>query len=334
MRKSFNTRLGWWLERPGWFIWCFISLLPFCCLLQTYDTDPFISTALFLLTSVLEGIGLWRLGAYMLLPASLGVTLLQYGLAGHGPNAHWHWITIQLMIHFTTAWLTRGLVKHFIEAGQTNLDMILALSKSLDSRDPYTAFHSDNVAHYAVQLAAAMKLPESVRKAVYVGGLLHDIGKIGVPEAILSKPSRLDEHEYHIIKQHPALGYDILKHIPKFKHNGVLQIVRHHHERYDGKGYPSGLKGDEIPLAARIIAVADAFDAMVSKRAYRKQDTNIEYALDEIRKGRGSQFDPNIAALFLDLVEYGQLRMPLSVTGQHAAKSNAILRRTLRGIST
>jgi HD-GYP domain-containing protein (c-di-GMP phosphodiesterase class II) len=311
MRNQFKSKLEEWLERPDVSLAVFLALLPVCYLLELYDAEPFISTALFLVTGIMEGIALWKRSYYYLLPMSLGVTVLQFGFVGNGPQAHWHWIAIQLMVHFTTALLARETVKHFLQAGQNGVDMILALGKSLDSRDPYTAYHSSNVADYAVQLATAMALPRKSIEAIYIGGLLHDIGKIGIPESILTKPARLSEQEYQTIKQHPARGYEILKHIPRFKHNGVLHMVLHHHERYDGKGYPQGLKADEIPLFARIMAVADSFDAMVSKRVYRTHDTNIDFALAEMKKGSGTQFDPELAAIFISMIEKEQLVVPI-----------------------
>lgn len=310
MQRLLRTMSEGLLVKPLWIGGCFVALLPFSYLLQQYKGEPFFGNALFLVTSVLEGVALWKLRWFLLIPISFGVTLLQFGVSGGGPATHWHWIALQMTTHFTTALLARGLVQHFMKSERTTLDMILALSKSLDSRDPYTASHSEHVAHYAVQLAEALKLSKNAVDAIHIGGLLHDIGKIGVPEQVLNKPSRLNEQEYQIIKQHTTLGYDILKHIPKFKRSGVLEMVLHHHERYDGLGYPYRLKGEDIPLPARIIAVADSFDAMVSKRVYRIVDTTLDYAIGEIRKGKGTQFDPDIADVFIRLVESGQLSSP------------------------
>jgi HD-GYP domain-containing protein (c-di-GMP phosphodiesterase class II) len=123
---------------------------------------------------------------------------------------------------------------------------------------------------------------------LFIGGLLHDIGKIGVPEGILNKPSRLTDEEYEKIKQHPQLGYSMLKHIPFFKESGVIDMVLYHHERYDGTGYPAGLKGETIPIAARIMAVAETFDAMTSRRSYRNFN-DLKYALKELNSGKEKQ---------------------------------------------
>ncbi|WML58901.1 HD-GYP domain-containing protein [Neobacillus sp. PS2-9] len=186
--------------------------------------------------------------------------------------------------------------------------MTATLAVSIDARDEYTAFHSRNVAYYSREIARAIKLPRKVCDDIYIGGLLHDIGKIGVPESILNKPSRLTEVEFNQIKQHPQLGYDMLKYIPYFKKNGILDMVLYHHEKFDGTGYPHELQGESIPLVARIMAVSDAFDAMTSRRKYRNE-IDLEYAMNEIRNGKGTQFDPQIADVFLELIEKKKIQI-------------------------
>jgi energy-coupling factor transport system substrate-specific component len=142
---------------------------------------------------------------------------------------------------------------------------------------------------------------ESVKNINFIA-LLHDIGKIGVPDAVLNKPAALTDEEYAIIKQHPTTGYDILKDIRIIPdvHLGAL----YHHERYDGTGYPHGLKGEDIPLIARIIAIADTYDAMTSNRAYRKALTN-DIVISEMEKNKGKQFDPALAELFIKMLKDG-----------------------------
>lgn len=139
---------------------------------------------------------------------------------------------------------------------------------------------------------------EALRKIA----LLHDIGKIGIPDAVLNKPSRLTDEEYEIMKSHVLIGGDILKDFTIVQ--DVADGARYHHERYDGKGYAKGLKGEEIPLNARIIGIADAFDAMTSNRVYR-QKMDMDYVLSELRKGSGTQFDPNIVKIMISLIEEG-----------------------------
>lgn len=142
--------------------------------------------------------------------------------------------------------------------------------------------------------------------------------KSGFPEHILMKTGRLTEDEYEIIKSHTTIGYEMIKHIGDFHHNGVLDIVLYHHERYDGKGYPTGLKDRQIPLFARIVAVADTFDAMTTKRVYR-DEIELESTLNEIRKNKGTQFDPEIVDIFLSLFVY----QPLT-KNEYKVKSNKI----------
>lgn len=178
------------------------------------------------------------------------------------------------------------------------LQTVLAFSEAIGARDDYTRGHSERVAEYAQMITTAMGLQE-LNEIVYVAALVHDVGKIGIPEQILNKPSKLTEEEYQRIKAHPVIGANILKQIDTFAYLGY--IVRAHHERFDGKGYPDGLAGEEIPLISRIIAVADAFEAMTSDRSYRQRFT-IDYAVEELKRCAGSQFDPTIVDHFVKLV--------------------------------
>jgi HD-GYP domain-containing protein (c-di-GMP phosphodiesterase class II) len=197
------------------------------------------------------------------------------------------------------------LIDFFIFSDETitmsYIPFIIMASESIDARDSYTAFHSKNVVYYSYELGKAMNLSSKECVHLYIGGLLHDIGKIGISENILNKPIKLTEDEFEQIKKHTIIGFNMLKHVPSFRKNSILDMVLYHHEKYNGTGYPNGLKGEEIPLVARIMAVADAFDAMTSKRVYR-QTNDIQFALNEILKGKNSQFDPEIADIFLDLL--------------------------------
>jgi len=212
---------------------------------------------------------------------------------------------IYLFIYFLITLIAAGLMRSHQKIKEDGFEFIIALANALDSRDPYTLHHSENVAKYALEIAKKMRLSKNVCDVIHIGGLLHDIGKIGIPENILIKPGKLTDEEYAIIKSHPVIGYEMLKHVSNFKENGILDIVLYHHERHDGKGYPKGLKGDEIPLVARIVAIADTFDAMTSKRVYR-QEIDLDYTLNEIQKNRGVQFDPEITDVFLSLFHKGK----------------------------
>ncbi len=181
-----------------------------------------------------------------------------------------------------------------------------ALTSAIDAKDPYTRGHSERVAHLAHRLSLVAGLDEAEAERNRISGLVHDVGKIGVRESVLRKNGRLTDAEYDEIKQHPAIGHHILSDIPQF--GDLLPGVLYHHERYDGRGYPTGLAGDRIPLQARIIGLADAFDAMSSTRTYRAALPR-ERVLAEIRDGAGTQFDPDLAVDFMnvDLTEFDDL---------------------------
>lgn len=173
---------------------------------------------------------------------------------------------------------------------------IQAISEALDEKDTYTHGHSKRVTLYSLILGRAMNLDTATLEKLQLAGLLHDIGKIGTPERILNKPGGLTHEEFNIIKKHPRAGKEILKNIKQLK--DISAWLRSHHEKYDGTGYPDGLKGEEIPLPARILAVADTYDAMTSDRAYRKGLPH-EVALEEIKRCANTQFDPMVVDVFL-----------------------------------
>lgn len=185
------------------------------------------------------------------------------------------------------------------EVRSFNHNFLTTMAASIDARDHYTSGHSQRVAYWGMELAKAIGMPEEKVDEVYFGGILHDIGKIGIPDEILNKKGKLTEEEYDKIKQHTVIGYEIILQAGMFKE--LLPAIRSHHERVDGKGYPDGLKGEEIPLMARILAVTDSFDAMVGDRPYRK-GLPVEKALEEIRRGAGTQFDPKLAEQFISIV--------------------------------
>ena len=180
------------------------------------------------------------------------------------------------------------------------------MSGALDAKDRYTRGHSDRVAYLSAETARVLGLSDEEVERVRIAGIVHDVGKIGVPESVLCKPGRLTDEEFEKIKKHPEIGFRILEGIPGLQ--DILPGVLHHHERYDGRGYPHGLAGEDVPLLARIIGVADTFDAMSSNRAYRSKMSR-EVVLAEIAKCSGTQFDPAVAEAFLrlNLSEYDRM---------------------------
>ncbi|MDD3903320.1 MAG: HD domain-containing phosphohydrolase [Sphaerochaeta sp.] len=179
----------------------------------------------------------------------------------------------------------------------TTFATLEAFSETIEQKDAYTKGHCSRVRTIAVSIAKALNLPHSNVMIIEGGSLLHDIGKIGIPETILNKNSSLTKEEYDIIKTHPEAGERIIRSIEMFQ--PYRPIIRSHHERIDGKGYPDGLKGDEIPLDVKIVSLADAFDAMTSSRAYRSA-LPTELAVEEIKLFSGTQFDPDLVNLFID----------------------------------
>jgi diguanylate cyclase (GGDEF)-like protein/putative nucleotidyltransferase with HDIG domain len=191
-----------------------------------------------------------------------------------------------------------------LDNGEQYMQTIYALTAAVDAKDHYTFNHSEMVSTYAAQLAVEIGLDKEHVEIVRQAGLLHDIGKIAIPESILDKPGPLTEDEFRIMKQHVEASITMIKYLPSLDY--LTPVVIGHHERWDGRGYPRGLAGDQIPVGARCLAVADAFDAMTTTRSYKAAKT-VEEALDEIRQNLGTQFDPKIGLAFIKLVEEGRL---------------------------
>jgi HD-GYP domain-containing protein (c-di-GMP phosphodiesterase class II) len=180
---------------------------------------------------------------------------------------------------------------------------VLALVKAIEEKDSYTKGHSQRVADDVVEIARLLGVPEEEVEHLYMGSILHDVGKIGIPEGIVKSPKPLAKSEYKAIQTHPAKGEEIVRPITYMREH--MYLIRNHHERWDGKGYPDGLAGDDIPLGAQIVAVADTYDAMTSDRPYRKGMPKRQ-ALKEIQKNAGTQFSQRVADVF---VEYYSRRL-------------------------
>ena len=204
------------------------------------------------------------------------------------------WATCLMTLPLYAVWLA---AERFAEMREGFISTIRALSHAIEARDTFTSGHSTRVSEVAISIGKIMKLPDEDIERLEWAGILHDVGKIGVPDAVLMKPGFLTEAERELIQEHPVIGALIVNPIRML--GTEVPIIRHHHERYDGKGYPEGLVGEEIPLLSRVMAVADSFDAMTSQRPYRMVPMTIQQAVDEIRKQAGAQFDPVVVEAFL-----------------------------------
>jgi HD-GYP domain-containing protein (c-di-GMP phosphodiesterase class II) len=203
---------------------------------------------------------------------------------------------------------SRELERRRRQAEETFSQTLGVLADTLELRDPYTAGHSRRVAEYSQELGRALLLTKREIDIIGHAAMLHDLGKIGIPDSVLLSPSRLDERERTIITRHPVLGAQIIGGIASME--DVVPCVLHHHERIDGTGYPGHLVADAIPIGARVIAVADTFDAMTTDRPYRRALT-VEVAVEELRRIAGTQLDPNIVRVFIEIVRAGKILPPL-----------------------
>ena len=201
---------------------------------------------------------------------------------------------------------TRALEATHARLQEIYLETVKALMEAVSAKDSYLLHHSDNVALYAEGIAAELALTPERMDRLLLGCQLHDLGKIAVPDSILLKPGPLTTEEFDVMKRHPAWGARILQPLAFMK--DVTEMVHQEHERWDGKGYPLGLKGEQIRLEARIIAVADSLDAMTSDRPYRRA-MPLEYACQELEKGASSQFDPQVAQICVRLLREGRLKI-------------------------
>lgn len=219
-----------------------------------------------------------------------------------------------------------------IQVEQLSFEIIATIASMIEAKDSYTKGHSVRVAEYSALLATEMGWEdEQVQNLKYIA-LLHDIGKIGIPDHVLNKPGKLTEAEYNIVKSHTTIGGEILREIETI--SSVDAGAKYHHERYDGKGYPSGLKGKEIPEVARIIAIADAYDAMNSKRTYR-DSLPVSVVRKELIEGKGSQFDPELLDIFVKLMDENRLVIDeahINMTGTFSGESYALIHQIMKSI--
>jgi putative nucleotidyltransferase with HDIG domain len=211
-----------------------------------------------------------------------------------------------LALFIIPLFLARYSYQLYLDMKEAHINTVAALTSAIDASDPFTHGHSYRVSRYALRIGRSMSLTSKDLEILEYGALLHDIGKIAIQHDILHKVGKLSDDDRKTLKQHPSIGADIVENLKFLK--GAAVLVRYHHEQPDGKGYPEGLKGDEIPVGARIMLVADAFDAMTSDRPYRK-GLPIERVLQQFDEYRGIQFDKEITELFIDLVNKGEFNL-------------------------
>jgi putative two-component system response regulator len=190
------------------------------------------------------------------------------------------------------------------------LNILQVMAKTLEAKDPYSSFHSQNVSTYARELARALGFASKDVSLIGIAGMLHDIGKIGIKETILLKEGPLTSEEYERIKKHPFIAAVILEPVEEL--SSIIDTVRYHHEKYDGTGYPTGLKGENIPLGARIMAIADSYDAMTTERPYRHTPLTQDEAIEQLKVGSAKQFDPKLIVIFINqvLIKKGLIKNP------------------------
>lgn len=253
-----------------------------------------------LLHSVVWGLGATLVGAV--------IDIIRYNFFQSYGNLAYTRIGVQLFTALMGIYLYRDHIDSLKKKRQESIvfasEISAAFAKVIDMKDKYTNGHSERVAKYTAMIAKEMGYAEETVEKYYRIGLLHDVGKVGIPNAVLNKPGKLTDEEYDVIKSHTLKGYEVLKDISVVPELAVGALA--HHERHDGKGYPNGLSGDEIPPVARIIAVADSFDAMYSDRQYRKR-LDFDKAIGRIREASGTQLNPEVVDAFFRLVEKGEI---------------------------
>ncbi len=237
-------------------------------------------------------------------------------------------------ILFVGFFVTKFNLRNYREKQKNDVKIILQSMNTfinfIDAKDPYTSGHSRRVAMYAAEIAKRMRLSEDEIQNVYYAGLLHDAGKISIPDAVLNNPGKLSDEERKQIQNHTVAGGEMLKQLSSLR--GIRETALYHHERYDGTGYPEGLKGESIPLYARIVGVADSYDAMSSNRVYRRHLTKDEI-IEEIQTGSGTQFDPNIVPYMVDMINDGYVNVVKKETAEadDATKASRLSEDTIPG---
>jgi HD-GYP domain-containing protein (c-di-GMP phosphodiesterase class II) len=305
-----------WRSRPAAALFVVGALMSTTGLVIAVGGPPTPLTHLFYL-AVLTAAVLWgpRVGLAAGAVAGLLTEPVPRALLGEFGAIDEGWVVragALMLVGWVCGSLTRSLLRQVHDLETLNRETIFAFVRAIDARDPYTARHSEKVAAYAVELAQALGLTSPACERIRLAGLLHDVGKLALERSILDKAGPLSDDEWRQVREHPGQSAHIIGGVARFA--AFLPAARHHHERYDGRGYPDGLAGTEIPLDARVLAVADCYDAMTSNRSYRAALPHAE-AIARLEAGAGSQFDPvcveAFATLKLDLALLDGAMVPL-----------------------
>lgn len=288
-------------ENKKWLIWLLILLAPLIVWIELFAFPNHSGFSLYVILSVL-----FSLLTYQVLFIVIFATLL----ASMRFGTFLHYSDFTSPSFFFIVWamycfvgiLVSKTMKIMVDARDSQLKSIYSFLHIIQMKDHYTAVHSRNVAALTLAIATEMQLSKDSQKNLYTGALLHDIGKIGIPDSILVKPTSLTSLEFAEIKKHPEFGVELLQNVSLIQNKEIHDSILYHHERFDGTGYPAGLAGTEIPLAGRILALADTYDAITTNRIYRKQRTSAEAQLI-ILQSSGKQFDPDVVDAFVRVME-------------------------------
>jgi HD domain len=313
-RPSIAAILARWRRRPA-AVAALVAVLAAGTVLVLAAGGPPTPTTHFFYLAVIFAAVLWgpRVGVLVGLVAAALAEPGALALLGDLDRIDQGWLVragAMALVGWVTGSLTRALLDRVIELEELNEQTIFAFVRAIDARDPYTARHSETVAHYAVLLARALGLPPADCQRIHLAGMLHDVGKVALERSVLHKPGPLDDDEWAQVREHPARSAHIIGAVARFAQ--YVPGARHHHERYDGRGYPDGLAGEAIPLDARILAVADSYDAMTSDRSYRPALSHAE-AIRRLQEASGTQLDPACVRAFaaLDLAASGPADEPV-----------------------
>lgn len=283
-----------WLLAMSAVMWQLSTMAAIAVLVATRLDDTRLLDYLFIIPAVLAGLSrrrYWVVGT----GSGLGVLCTAAAVSAHH-GADVVLLAVGALAYTVIGLIVQALVSEVVQAREMLTSALSAVAKALHYRDSYTLRHAELAASLARETAVELGMGRGAVKGVHVAAILHDVGKIGIPDSILSKPGPLEPQEYAVIQKHPEIGYEIVRSIDGTE--PIAQAILHHHERWDGAGYPKGLSGEAIPLEARIIAVTDAYEAMVDDRVYRRGIAR-EQALEELERCAGTQFDPRVVRAFL-----------------------------------